>query len=176
MSSCLLFIYCCFRLKPWLPPISTATAATTTPVNVTGTLRPVGSDTLPAIDIVVVIVTISHTNTKRRKSANGLVMMKVRKTTLTVTLILWHDVPVLSSPVHTSLPMAAAHLTRTLRWLTSPSIKGPGAYFNINMLSSQYRNFHYKNEKVVRLCYRYNGWSYSGKTTSLYGDSPQIQW
>ena len=44
----------------------------------------------------------------------------------------------------------------------------PGPWFNIKMLSYQYRKSHCGDKTVVRSSYLYNGISYTGKTTSLY--------
>ena len=44
----------------------------------------------------------------------------------------------------------------------------PGPWFNIKMLSYQYRKSHCGDKTVVRSSYLHNGISYSGKTTSLY--------
>ena len=43
------------------------------------------------------------------------------------------------------------------------------AWFNINMLSYQYRKYHCGDKMVVRSSYLHNGISYTGKMTSLYG-------
>ena len=39
---------------------------------------------------------------------------------------------------------------------------------------SRYGDFHYKNKTVMRLCYLYNGNSFTGKTTSFYWDGPRL--
>ena len=48
------------------------------------------------------------------------------------------------------------------------------ARLNIKMILLAYGNFNYKDKTVVRPCHRYNGNSYTGKTTSLYWDDPQV--
>ena len=44
----------------------------------------------------------------------------------------------------------------------------PGPWFNIKILSYQYRKSHCGDKTVVRSSYLHNGISYTGKTTSLY--------
>ena len=44
----------------------------------------------------------------------------------------------------------------------------PGSWFNIKMLSYQYRKFHCGDKTVVRSSYLHNGISYAGKIKSLY--------
>ena len=51
--------------------------------------------------------------------------------------------------------------------------KTPGLWFNIKMLSYQYRKSHCGDKTVVRSSYLHNGISYTGKTASLYWFSPQ---
>ena len=51
---------------------------------------------------------------------------------------------------------------------------GSGAWFNINMLSYQYRKSHCGDKTVVRSSYLHNGISYTGKITSLYGIRAQV--
>ena len=46
--------------------------------------------------------------------------------------------------------------------------KHSGPWFNIKMLSYQYRKSHCGDKTVVRLSYLYNGISYTGKMSSLY--------
>ena len=46
--------------------------------------------------------------------------------------------------------------------------RDPGPWFNIKMLSYQYRKFHCGDKTVVRSSYLHNGICYTGKTTSLY--------
>ena len=45
---------------------------------------------------------------------------------------------------------------------------GPGGWFNIKMLSYQYRKSHCGDKTILRPSYLHNGVSYTGKTTSLY--------
>ena len=44
----------------------------------------------------------------------------------------------------------------------------PGPWFNIKMLSYQYRKSHCGDKMILRPSYLHNGISYTGKTTSLY--------
>ena len=48
----------------------------------------------------------------------------------------------------------------------------PGPWFNIKMLSYQYRKSHCGDKTVVRSSYLHNGISYTGKMTSLYWFGP----
>ena len=43
-----------------------------------------------------------------------------------------------------------------------------GSWFNIKMISYQYRNSHCGDKTILRPSYLHNGISYTGKTTSLY--------
>ena len=45
---------------------------------------------------------------------------------------------------------------------------GPGPWFNIKMLSNQYRKSHCGDKMILGPSYLHNGISYTGKTTSLY--------
>ena len=57
------------------------------------------------------------------------------------------------------------------RWALSnrvPSRSGPGPWFNIKMLSYQYRKSHCGDKTILRPFYLHNGISNTGKTTSLY--------
>ena len=45
---------------------------------------------------------------------------------------------------------------------------GPGPWFNIKMISYQYRKTHCGDKTILRPSYLHNGISYTGKTTSLY--------
>ena len=45
---------------------------------------------------------------------------------------------------------------------------GPGPWFNIKMTSYQYRKSHCGDKTILRPSYLHNGFSYTGKTTSLY--------
>ena len=55
--------------------------------------------------------------------------------------------------------------------------KASGPWFNIKMLSYQYRKSHCGDKTVVRSSYLHNGISYTGKTSSLYWVGPlQVAW
>ena len=54
------------------------------------------------------------------------------------------------------------------------SLKKSGLWFNIKMLSYQYRKSHCGDKTVVRSSYLHNGISYTGKTTSLYWIRAQL--
>ena len=57
--------------------------------------------------------------------------------------------------------------TSILRW-------APGPWFNIKMLSYQYRGSHCGDKTVVRSSYHHNGISYTGKISSLYWIRPLV--
>ena len=50
----------------------------------------------------------------------------------------------------------------------------PGGWFNIKMLSYQYRKSHCGDKMILRPSYLHNGISYAGKMTSLYWISAQV--
>ena len=50
----------------------------------------------------------------------------------------------------------------------------PGPWFNIKMLSYQYRKSNYGDKTVVRSSYLHNDISYTGKMTSFYWISPRL--
>ena len=52
----------------------------------------------------------------------------------------------------------------------------PGPWFNIKMLSYQYRKSHCRDKTILRPSYLHNGISYTGKTTSLYWIRAQVKW
>ena len=54
--------------------------------------------------------------------------------------------------------------------------QGAGPWFNIKMLSYQYRKSHCGDKTVVRSSYLHNGICYIGKATSLYWIGPQDTW
>ena len=57
----------------------------------------------------------------------------------------------------------------TLTWKISFTLKqGPGGWFNIKMSSHKYRKSHCGDKTILRLSYLHNGFSYTGKMTSLY--------
>ena len=60
----------------------------------------------------------------------------------------------------------ACHIPRELGQYLGCVWSGP--WFNIKMLSYQYRKSHCGDKTVVRSSYLHNGISYTGKTTSLY--------
>ena len=45
----------------------------------------------------------------------------------------------------------------------------PGAHFSVKMLSSQYRNSHYKDKRISQLSYLYNG------NPHTWNDGPYIE-
>ena len=47
-----------------------------------------------------------------------------------------------------------------------------GLWFNMMMLSYQYRKYHYGDKTVIRLSYLRNGIFYNGRVASLHGISP----
>ena len=51
---------------------------------------------------------------------------------------------------------------------TSGANQAPGPWFNIKMLSYQYRKSHCGDKTILRPSYLHNGISYTGKMTSLY--------
>ena len=53
-------------------------------------------------------------------------------------------------------------------------LSGGGGWFNIEMLSYQYRKSHCGDKTILRPSYIHNGTSYTGKTTSLYWISPRV--
>ena len=54
------------------------------------------------------------------------------------------------------------------------SMKKSGPWFNIKMLSYQYRKSHCGDKTVVRSSYLHNRISYTGKMTSLYWNAPLV--
>ena len=48
----------------------------------------------------------------------------------------------------------------------------PGPWFNTKIVSYQYQKFHCGDNMVIRLSYRHNGISYTGKIPSLYQIGP----
>ena len=50
----------------------------------------------------------------------------------------------------------------------------PGPHLNIKTIFPRYGDSHVKDKAVVRLSYLYYGDPYTGKTTSLYWDGPQL--
>ena len=56
----------------------------------------------------------------------------------------------------------------------SHSSNQPGGWFNIKMLSYQYRKSHCGDKTILRPSYLHNGISYTGKTTSLYWIRAQV--
>ena len=63
--------------------------------------------------------------------------------------------------------LSAKHLTSG-RVCHRGLVRCPGPWFNIKMLSYQYRKSHCGDKTVVRSSYLHNGISYTGKMTSLY--------
>ena len=59
-------------------------------------------------------------------------------------------------------------LSARLQYTTAPNSKHTGQWFNINMLSYQYRKSHCGDKTILRPSYLHNGISYTGKMASLY--------
>ena len=69
---------------------------------------------------------------------------------------------------------AAPMVSSYFSW--SIPVSAPGLWFNIKMLSYQYRKSHCGDKTVVRSSYLHNGISYTGKMSSLYWIGAQIVW
>ena len=61
--------------------------------------------------------------------------------------------------------MTAAKQTAKFKYFFKTS---PGCWFNIKMVSYQYRKSHCRGKTVIRSTYLHHGISYTGKMTSLY--------
>ena len=60
------------------------------------------------------------------------------------------------------------------QWVSNVMLMGTRALSQYKDSLSMYGDFHYKDKKVVRPSYLYNGNSYTGKSVSLYWDGPQV--